>query len=694
MRHVASDEGDRRTVFVQEASEPWIKVRDATELRSQTPPSGDDLAAASTILVERGLAQPGAKVNSYGRIDHLPEPLQSPRQPTAIYSPDGLEQHLETVNKGYVEDLVQQLRSPLGVIPFVGAGMSAEFGFPLWDTFLRECAAQTGLENEIEQLLSASDFESAAERLDEHDPKWFGDRILHVFRRPVDPSELRGGAISYLPLLTSGPVITTNFDRLLEDAFAEAGIDLRVIDGPREDPTVVAVHRNQRAVLKIHGTYDDRTFRVFTKDEYERGYEDRGVTLKSLAWLTFTNRPLLFLGCSLESDRTVEVLAEIHRRLPALKHYAVLAAHYSRSRQTDRQQQLSSWGISPIWYPPGQFDRIARILRNLVEEAATKPVRPAAAVPRTPVPPGDGDLLRAVDLHAPERHRETAAVVDALLDGELVLFLGAYAHLGEAPLGKEFYDALAMRFEQPPPEGHRSAIATLVARRRGPRALWEEARRMVAPEIEPSAVYRVVTALPAFLRSRGQHSPVWILTTNYDAVLEQELERLGEPFHVFYFMEPDGLFAHTAPDGSVRVIERPDAIRDLRPPGTVVVKMNGGIMHGAALQESVVIDSAQFERLADRLPGALPACARAVLRDRSLLFLGHGLAEADTNRVIMEFAVGAKRGSWAVQLPPEDPDRRRIWDQERREFEGLGLTTIVCDLEEFVADLRAALLAA
>ena len=49
----------------------------------------------------------------------------------------------------------------------------------------------------------------------------------------------------------------------------------------------------------------------------------------SLAWVLFTNRPLLFLGCSLERDRTVHVLRSIQQQLPSLTYYAVMGANRS-----------------------------------------------------------------------------------------------------------------------------------------------------------------------------------------------------------------------------------------------------------------------------------------------------------------------------------------------------------------------------
>ena len=37
-----------------------------------------------------------------------------------------------------------------------------------------------------------------------------------------------------------------------------------------------------------------------------------------------------------------------------------------------------------------------------------------------------------------------------------------------------------------------------------------------------------------------------MFTTNYDTVLEQQLQALGEPYHLYYMLD-EGLFAHSTP---------------------------------------------------------------------------------------------------------------------------------------------------
>jgi SIR2-like domain len=124
---------------------------------------------------------------------------------------------------------------------------------------------------------------------------------------------------------------------------------------------------------------------------------------------------------------------------------------------------------------------------------------------------------------------------------------------------------------------------------------------------------------------------LWILTTNYDTTLEQALTDAHESFRLLYYIggtatQYEGLFAERAPDGSVRIIERPENLFSLAAPENLVVKLNGGLFANAGIAESVLIAPADFERLAARIPDALPACLHTGLRERSLLFLGHGLA--------------------------------------------------------------------
>ena len=68
-------------------------------------------------------------------------------------------------NKGNLRRLVEQLQTPQGVIPFVGAGLSIPLGFPGWTDFLLAEAESAGIRDKVQKLIDNGQYEEAAELL-------------------------------------------------------------------------------------------------------------------------------------------------------------------------------------------------------------------------------------------------------------------------------------------------------------------------------------------------------------------------------------------------------------------------------------------------------------------------------------------------------------------------------------------------
>ena len=122
--------------------------------------------------------------------------------------------------------LVEQLQTRNLVIPFVGAGMSVPFGYPQWGEFLLKTAELVGKADieSVKEHLGAGRYEEAAELLIiALEQRCFNDQMESYFGDEVRKSKILSGAILQLPRLGSGPVITTNFDGLLEEAFRSQG---------------------------------------------------------------------------------------------------------------------------------------------------------------------------------------------------------------------------------------------------------------------------------------------------------------------------------------------------------------------------------------------------------------------------------------------------------------------------------------
>jgi tetratricopeptide (TPR) repeat protein len=355
-------------------------------------------------------------------------------------------------NKSNLRRLVEQLETPLGVIPFVGAGLSVPSGFPGWTRFLLSQAKDAEIEDEIQKLIDDGKYEEAAERLlEELGDRDFSDAIEGKFGdHNLEGKELAGAA-SVLPKLAAGPVITTNFDHVLERAFENAGCRFkRPVWGVESDMFARAYRQNCRLLLKIHGDYMDRTDRILTKTDYEKHYGSSDASdidwerpLPRLLDQTLKSRVVLFLGCSLNQDRTVAILGEMARRAPGIFHYAVVEMPDCDEEYHRKQCHLSDHGIRPIWYPAGRHELVEPLLEYLVEQIPTqyRPGRQLVLQRRNrPLSGPDDVLLEHGRSGFYGRGAESDRVVEFLMSGASIGTVTASADVynveGAAGIGK------------------------------------------------------------------------------------------------------------------------------------------------------------------------------------------------------------------------------------------------------------------
>jgi tetratricopeptide (TPR) repeat protein len=280
-------------------------------------------------------------------------------------------------NKANLDDLLGALGRRAGLIPFVGAGLSRPFGFPEWGAFLREQAKDAGVETEIETRLGNGQYEEAAEDL--HDALGalaFEDAIRRTFDSSLLGGRLPDAAVRAVPALAAGPVLTTNFDRVLETVFEEAQSKFdEVVYGAAQPGRVEeAMHVNSCILWKLHGDYKGGADRVLTNREYAEHYGhsdpaqvDWQKPLPRRFETLLSARPVLFLGSSLEQDRTVRILRAFVQRHPGVGHYALVETPVDEERRRQRRKDLSNVAIRPLWFPPGRFDLIGPFLAFLAE---------------------------------------------------------------------------------------------------------------------------------------------------------------------------------------------------------------------------------------------------------------------------------------------------------------------------------------
>jgi hypothetical protein len=261
--------------------------------------------------------------------------------------------------------------SSRNVVPFLGAGLSMSSGYPGWTKFLWDLQGESHVKaDDLESLLNVGDYEGAAQLLhDDLGPALFNKQLQECF----DRNSIATGAINLFPLVfPDANVITTNFDKLLEYAFSgqSQGFD-QVVLGSNLGEALRILNAGGRYLLKLHGSCETVANRVLLRDEYAQAYGDAGVVGRFFTRFLF-GKSLLFVGCSLLTDRTLRTMEQVVASEGAHtvpQHYAFLELKDGVDR-VERKKALAKANIFPIWYPEGEHDEsIEALLLALMEVA-------------------------------------------------------------------------------------------------------------------------------------------------------------------------------------------------------------------------------------------------------------------------------------------------------------------------------------
>lgn len=268
-------------------------------------------------------------------------------------------------NRGRFQRLKEIYRRG-AIIPFVGAGMSMPSEYPGWTKFLYQVLEDTTVnQGDFNATLSEGLYEEAAQMLCDALPA--GCFLEHVENAFGAKQEVNG-VIQRLPYLFKNAVITTNFDNLVKRCYSNVQVDFNEeLLGAYAKELPRLLGENQRVLVKLHGKANSSRQRILTKDEYDNHYDNEGA-LESVIE-AISNRTLLFLGCSLTVDRTLQCLARIvekkgHENVP--RHYAFLKLNEDDDRLA-RRDQLAAANIYPIWYTEDHDESIEALLEKLAE---------------------------------------------------------------------------------------------------------------------------------------------------------------------------------------------------------------------------------------------------------------------------------------------------------------------------------------
>lgn len=245
---------------------------------------------------------------------------------------------------------------------FAGAGISYDYGMPLWNKFLADACTRFPPSQDLIEAFQSPDLPAQAQALANADAGLFETIICEAFSHKRIKPELVGPA-PILPFLPFRYMVTTNFDMVLETVYQLSGYSLRpVIYGGDISFAAAAQAEGLLPLLKIHGDYLGSGQRILTTSQYNDFYV-KGKPLPQQLVKLFSTMPFLFVGYSLSDREVCDALLEAREKEGSPAHYVILKA-WSPEYAATHDEEYTRLGVQPIWFTGG-FEVVPRILGML-----------------------------------------------------------------------------------------------------------------------------------------------------------------------------------------------------------------------------------------------------------------------------------------------------------------------------------------
>lgn len=295
------------------------------------------------------------------------------------------------------EKKYQRLKNTKNIIPFIGAGFTADIFNRDWRRMLLAMAEEPGYDcvEEVEELLSKYLYEEAASFLyEKYGEDDFNEKLIEEFdEAKVDDNLVQAGYRKEFAQIFSNGIITTNFDTVLERLYDVSSKPFEYILTPHSSGEQLLAtdfaRGDMHILVKLHGTIKNVRKLVLTKERYDECYGDSvdiNRPLPDALKRFFMAKTILFIGCSLHQDRTMQLIQKMAKE--GYRHYAFLELPEDTKNDEDpcsvqnvfiegtrkfklsvinRKKELDELGIIPIWYPYGHHEFIRYYLEGLRE---------------------------------------------------------------------------------------------------------------------------------------------------------------------------------------------------------------------------------------------------------------------------------------------------------------------------------------
>ncbi|HAT4312822.1 TPA: SIR2 family protein [Clostridium perfringens] len=272
-------------------------------------------------------------------------------------------------NKMNFDSLVEKIKSN-SVVPYIGAGMSMLFDniYPSWGGFLNDTFAKFGNVSQIDKFDSMN-YEDKADFLYEDMGKIsFSNHLKTTFSQQylyIDKCEFVNKPVYLLPsIFNNGLILTTNYDKVIEKVYSALHNMILPVAHPGHFEALNGALRNNELLLfKIHGDINEPIESIIlTKEQYKLAYDNPKLidTLKQI----YTSKSMLFLGCSLEKDRPIELLCEVSKS--GMSNYAIVPCD-NENKKDKRLKLENEYYTQAIIYPDEDHECVKVILEEVLK---------------------------------------------------------------------------------------------------------------------------------------------------------------------------------------------------------------------------------------------------------------------------------------------------------------------------------------
>ncbi|MFB9840854.1 SIR2 family NAD-dependent protein deacylase [Mucilaginibacter ginsenosidivorans] len=242
---------------------------------------------------------------------------------------------------------------------YIGAGMSRAAGLPDWKTFLGELIdfakdnnfVDTGKQAELHSLISIpSNYLLVAEELKDilasDLPKYIKQKFDDKKLKPTD-------TLCNIVQLNHKFIITTNYDTLIEKAYAKVYSD---IPNPLTYKNASAINynilNNQEFILKAHGDAKSSPNEIILTEKDYRNIIFKEKGYQSVLHVLFSTCNILFLGASLQDPELKLLLGYIHNIFHggSPDHFALI--NKDQITQTEKDRWRKDYNINVLTYDP------------------------------------------------------------------------------------------------------------------------------------------------------------------------------------------------------------------------------------------------------------------------------------------------------------------------------------------------------